>query len=607
MRNTSSSSRLTPTASLTTLVLQRKRICSSSSIWAHTILRKVLKSTGLTSIMGSRAFLVIQPKDVPRGTPEYETKRAALLSGFESKVPQEYYLADDIFTKPPSDVSGIPLSCGLLSAEEVEITEKYDAVGLAEAIAQRRYTAVSVAKAFSKRAIIAHQLTCCLTQWFMDEAVQQAQILDDYLAENGQTVGPLHGVPISIKEHLALAGTYSSQGSLASTIFNDADCHLVRTLRKLGAVFYCKTNQPQSLMHLETNSHWGRTLNPYNIHLSAGGSSGGEAALIALRGSILGVGTDIGGSIRAPSAFCGIYGFKPTSYTLSTNGTLASPSAAELNILCSIGPMCHSVRDMDFFMKGVLDTKPYLSDPSLVPIPWTGLQTPCRRLKVGIISNDGFIEPQPPVKRAISWATDLLSDPKHAEVLEIKPFHPFNVSEAWTKIRKMYWLDGAKPLKEAISSAGEPIHPLSQWIWKDAEARGMQTVQGTNLARRERDDFRCEFAKAWSDQDVDVVIGPAFVGPACAHDTAFYWTYTALWNLVDYPSLVFPTPLKTGAKESYDANYAPLSRECLHVKALWEASGFEGAPVNLQLVGRRYHDNQLFGALALLKDILNLH
>lgn len=556
--------------------------------------------------MASRPLPVIQPKALPQGTPEFEAKRAALLEAFWSKVPTEYFLDEEIFLNPPRDVSGIPLSCGLLTAEEVEITEKYDAVGLAEAIAQRRYTAVAVATAFSKRAIIAHQLTCCLTQWFMDEAVKQAKVLDDYLAETGETVGPLHGVPISIKDHIPIARTFSSQGCLSSVVFNDEDCQLVEILRNKGAVFYCKTNQPQALMHLESDSHWGRVLNPFNIHLTAGGSTGGEAALIALRGSILGVGTDIGGSIRAPAAFCGIYGFKPTSYTLPMRGCVAAPFPAELNILCSIGPMCHSARDMDLLMKCVLDAQPHLLDPRLVPIPWTGLQTPVRRLKIGIINNDGFIEPQPPVKRAMSWVTSLLNNTKHSGMIEVKAFNPLNVSDAWSKIRKMYWLDGAEGTKNAISSTGEPIYPLSQWIWKDTEPQGMQTVQDANLARRERDEFRCEFAKCWHDQDVDVVISPSFVGPACAHDTAFYWMYTALYNLVDYPSLVFPTPIKARERESYSPNYSPLSKECQHVKELWEESNFEGAPINLQLVGRKYHDNQLFGALTQLKDILGL-
>ncbi|KAM6512085.1 hypothetical protein FALCPG4_017071 [Fusarium falciforme] len=128
----------------------------------------------------------------------------------------------------------------------------------------------------------------------------------------------------------------------------DRDPQLVAILRKAGAVFYCKTTQPQSLMHLESLSIHGCTLNPHNVNLTSGGSSGGEGALVALRGSIMGVGTDIGGSIRCPAEFCGIYGFRPTSYTVPTKDFLSTDAgfAGEFNILGCAGPMCTSLRDI---------------------------------------------------------------------------------------------------------------------------------------------------------------------------------------------------------------------------------------------------------------------
>ncbi|CAO2647313.1 Nn.00g082350.m01.CDS01 [Neocucurbitaria sp. VM-36] len=548
---------------------------------------------------------VVQPKQLPQGTADFEQKRSAILEAFAKKVPSELRLPADLIASPPLDVSKIPTTCGILTPKEVDITENYDAVGLAEAIAARKLTAVEVAIAFSKRAIIAHQLTCCLTQWFMADAIKRAKELDGYLEKNGKTIGPLHGVPISIKEHMPIAGTYSSQGSFASTVFNEKDSQMVSILRSMGAVFYCKTNQPQTIMHLETTSHYGRTLNPFNIHLSAGGSSGGEGALVAMKGSVLGVGTDIGGSVRGPSAFCGIYGFKPTSYTMPMKDFLSHAFSAELNVLCSAGPMCRSLRDMELLMRVVLSAKPHLEDPKLVPIPWTGLKTSVTKpLKIGIIENDGFIDPQPPVKRAIVWAQERLSDPKYSGLFQIKPFKPYNAEEAWSKIRRMYWPDGGQFAKDDIASSGEPILPLSEWIWKEAKPYGMLNAEDVNQLRASRDEFRTKFAQSWNEQDVDIVIGPAFVGPACAHDTAFYWTYTSLYNLVDYPGVVVPTPIKTEAKEGYAADYKPLSDACKHVKELWETSNFEGAPIDLQINARKYHDNELFGALTVLKDVL---
>jgi amidase len=237
---------------------------------------------------------VIQAKAVPSGTDGYEKHRAAILERLALKVPSNLVLPSLLIQNPPNDVSSIPSTCGLLTEHEIGITENYSAVNLAQAIASKHLTAVEVTRSFAKRAIIAHQLTCCLTQWFMNDALERAKELDQYLEKQGKTIGPLHGVPISIKEHIPVAGTYSSQGSLASTVYNEVDSHMVKILREAGAVFYCKTNQPQTIMHLESTSHYGRTLNPFNLKLSAGGSTGGEAALLAMKGSIIGVGTDIG-------------------------------------------------------------------------------------------------------------------------------------------------------------------------------------------------------------------------------------------------------------------------------------------------------------------------
>jgi amidase len=121
-------------------------------------------------------------------------------------------------------------------------------------------------------------------------------------------VGPLHGLPISLKEQISVAG-HATNAGLVCWIDHvvDEDADIVRTLRRLGAVIFARTNQPQSLMHLETdNNIYGPTVNPRNRRLTAGGSTGGEAALMAMCGTPLGIGGDIGGSIRCPAALNGV-------------------------------------------------------------------------------------------------------------------------------------------------------------------------------------------------------------------------------------------------------------------------------------------------------------
>ncbi|RJE27589.1 hypothetical protein PHISCL_00014 [Aspergillus sclerotialis] len=555
----------------------------------------------------SKFPLIRSTKPLATGPPQYEDKRRALLEAFYDKIPAEYRLPEKLLDNPPCDMTTIPSTCGILTPEEVKITEEYDAVGLAKAIAAKELTVVAVTTAFCKRSIIAHQLSCCLTQWFMEEALSQARYLDEYLEKNGRVIGPLHGVPISIKAHIPIAGTESNMGYLATVTEDREDSQMVKILRDLGAVFYCKTHQPQALMHLESTSFWGRTLNPYNINLSAGGSSGGESALIALKGSLLGVGTDIGGSIRGPAGFCGIYGFKPTSYTLPMQGFLPGGVPAELNVLVSTGPMCRTMRDMELFMSSLLGAKPYLEDTRLVPIPWTGLGTSQRGkpLKVGFMTNDGVIQPQPPVTRALEWAHKLLL--ARSDLFDVKPYHPYQPMEAYRMIRMCYWPDGGIKMRQILGESGEPMHPLSQWTIKDAESNVERTASELIGYRVARDDFRSAFAKHWNAQDIDVVIAPTFIGPACAHDTAWYWNYTYLWNFVDYPAVVVPTPIKAEAGEKYSKdNEAPLSESCQHIRQLWADTDFSGAPIGLQVIARRYHDNELFGALAVLQHALQL-
>ncbi|KAL1858743.1 hypothetical protein Daus18300_009877 [Diaporthe australafricana] len=545
----------------------------------------------------SKSFPIIQTVPVAKGTAEYEAHRDQIVQQqFADKVPKSLLLPPETITSPPRNVTQIPRECGILTPDELAVTEDYDATALAQAVRERKLTAVAVATAFAKRAIVAHQLTCCLTEWFMDEAVARAQALDDHLAATGRTVGPLHGVPVSVKEHVQMAGHWSADGYIASRQVDAEDSHVVAVLRRLGAVFYCKTNQPQGIMHLETVSPYGRALNPHNIDLSAGGSSGGEGALIALRGSVLGIGTDIGGSIRGPAGFCGIYGFKPTSHYLPMHGMLHTGNMAELTILATCGPMASSLRDLDMFMSLILSERPYLREPSLVPIPWTGLSKSLPSspiLKVGFLMQDGVIQPQPPVIRALEWAKEKLSN---SPSVSVKPFAPYRTADAIKNIRRAYTPDGGASLKDALAKMGEPMEPLTKWIIQDAEGPSY-TVQQMLDMRYKRDCFRREFADHWTAQDVDVVICPVFVGPACEHDTGLYWDYTAFWNYVDCPGVVVPTPVRALKKgEEQYAPGEPLSKEDTHVREMWAKGDFEGAPVNLQIVARKYHDNDLFAA-----------
>ena len=226
----------------------------------------------------------------------------------DSRIPKEWRLKTS--TSDGDNLLQLPSTCGILTDQELKITEQYDATGLLSELAQGNFKAEQVVRAFAKRAAICQQATNCLTEILFEDALVRARELDAHFKKTGRPIGPLHGLPISLKDTLKIKG-YDASVGVAALCFKPADTNsaLVDLLLSKGAVVYCKTNIPQTMMALDSHNYvFGRTLNPRNTKLTAGGSSGGEGALIAMRGSILGVGTDVGGSIRIPAASNGLYG-----------------------------------------------------------------------------------------------------------------------------------------------------------------------------------------------------------------------------------------------------------------------------------------------------------
>lgn len=182
----------------------------------------------------------------------------------------------------------------VLTPREIEITEQ-DATDLTAALQTGKLTSTEVTKAFLRRASLAQKLVNPVSEFLGKEAMQRAGELDEYFQKHGKPIGPLHGLPISVKDHIGMKGKSQSLG-LTSMIDNVCDCDadILVMLRSLGAVFHVRTTQPQMLFSIDTSSPlWGSTVTPYNRSLTAGGSSGGEGALIGMRGSVLGLGNTL--------------------------------------------------------------------------------------------------------------------------------------------------------------------------------------------------------------------------------------------------------------------------------------------------------------------------
>ncbi|EAW06969.1 general amidase GmdB [Aspergillus clavatus NRRL 1] len=305
----------------------------------------------------------------------------------DGQIPSEWRLGAEFLALIPSHgrliEDHVVRRSGILSKAELDITERYTATELLLKLAQGELTSLAVTTAFCKRAAIAQPLTSCLTEHFFSRALERAQYLDEYLLREKKVVGPLHGLPVSIKDSFCLEGVQTTVGEPATS--NSA---LVDMLLNMGAVLYAKTNIPQTMMTGDSeNNIFGRTLNPHNTHLTAGGSSGGEGALVAFRGSVLGVGTDIAGSIRIPSLCCGVYGFKPTTDRIPYGGQVRDIAMEGIpGLKPAAGPLAHSLDDIELFMSTVLDAEPWKYDPAASAAPWYKPSTSPTTLTIGLLA-----------------------------------------------------------------------------------------------------------------------------------------------------------------------------------------------------------------------------
>ncbi|CAG9945811.1 unnamed protein product [Clonostachys rosea f. rosea IK726] len=442
--------------------------------------------------------------------------------------------------KSLKDVTSVPYTCGILTDAQLKITE-LTAVEIVRGLEARELKAVEVLEAFAARAAIAHQLVNCLTDWFFEEGLQQAEELDDLLDSGGKLKGPLHGVPIAVKDFHFLKGHPTTTGYVSKRNFvPEHDSALVATLRAAGAVFFCKTTMPQTGMALETASNlWGRTLSPFNIDLSAGGSSGGDAALVAMRGCPITPSTDMGGSIRVPAAFNGLYAIRPTADRVPKGGMDNINSTGQTTIQLSCGPICHSIGDLELLTK-VINAYPHNKyDVTCAPIPWRNVDTLNGKLAIGIMKWDGVVMPHPPILRALG---------------HVKQFDT-------------YYQSGAGQTLAAVEASGEPLLPAVADLLKVYNTRALSTVEALGLNVKTRI-FKERFRNAWSEtirstttsRPIDALICPPAPSAGIPHNFNIYWGYTSLFNLLDYPSAILPIPnFKIDAQnDPVNAHYQPL-------------------------------------------------
>eukprot|EP00658_Telonema_sp_P-2_P008405 TRINITY_DN13169_c0_g1_i1.p1 TRINITY_DN13169_c0_g1~~TRINITY_DN13169_c0_g1_i1.p1 ORF type:complete len:484 (+),score=102.74 TRINITY_DN13169_c0_g1_i1:174-1625(+) len=343
------------------------------------------------------------------------------------------------------------------------------ATELLDAISSGALSSVDVTTSYVDRAREAGEELNTNCEERFAEALADAALCDKERAE-GNLRGRLHGLPISVKDQFHQKGCDSTMGMQVRCFHPaDEDGLLVGALRAEGAIPFCRTNTPQCLMVPESqNNVWGRSSNPYDLTRGVGGSSGGEAGLIAANGSPLGLGTDIGGSIRIPAQFCGIVGFKPTTKRISSMG-IAVPrkndESGQHAVVGAAGPMGTTVQDMQLIMEIWCGSKVWAADPEVAPIPWERCDFSVapsggaeRKMTFGYFTNDKFFDTAPACARAVEEAVVALKKDGHTVV----PFD-FDFFDACVNYVALMSADGSlRCFKEGLE--GEDLHEMYSFM-----------------------------------------------------------------------------------------------------------------------------------------------
>ncbi|KAL2817633.1 amidase signature domain-containing protein [Aspergillus granulosus] len=462
-----------------------------------------------------------------------------------------------------TNVRAVPRHSGLLTPEQITITES-SATQLLSHLSSGRWSAESVVRAFISRATIANHLTNPLTDVFFESAVQDAQRLDAILRETGKPIGPLHGLPISLKDVMHISGGESTLGFIARIgCTSKTEDRLVSKLRQAGAVFFCKTNIPQALMSGEcVNYIYGRTSTPFNTLLSAGGSSGGEGSLVSLGGSPLGIGSDIAGSIRTPANFNGIYGLCPSPDRLP--GHAAENSDGSTIIRAVTGPLSRSVDGLEVYTRTVLSLKPWDWDFSCAAIPWrqdeydlgSGKKRP---LCFGFMAHDLVVLPNPPIIRAMAELRSSLLRAGH-QVISVDPFDGKEIAEAAFQV---FLATGGEEVTTMLGILDEPL--IKEVPQPDPKTK-ISVLEYHSCAVKIKK-LRQKYLDMWlatkllteTGHPVDAIILPSGGTVAAPHGTMEYFTYEAISNVLEWTCATVPVTTVDPLLDQKPTMFEPMS------------------------------------------------
>jgi fatty acid amide hydrolase len=450
------------------------------------------------------------------------------------------------------------------------------------------------------------------------EQARAAAAAADATRDRGDALGPLHGVPVTIKEMFDTAGSATTAGLAGRAAqVADADSPLVDRLRRAGAIVLGKTNVPQFGMLCETdNPVYGRTNNPWDLGRSPGGSSGGEAALIAAGGSPLGLGSDLGGSIRLPCHCCGIHGLKPTGGRLTMRGHWMSSNWRDG--WAQPGPIARRVADLSLALS-VLDTA---ADAPAPRRPGDPAAVAVGQLRVAAYADDGYFPPAPAIRRAVREAAAALRE----RGARVEDFRPPDVAEAARLYFGLYFADGLDEIRQHLGGgpcdwrvrrillfAGMPtalrpaVGRLLAWTAQRYAAQIVGFVPRRRLTAEayarlidEEAAYRGRFLAALDAGQFDAIVCPASGLPALRHgefNGSVASSYTYLYNLLGLPAgVVAATRVRPGEESEREPSWDPVVRAARAVER-----GSAGLPVGVQVVARPWREDVVLAVMSTLE------
>ena len=526
-----------------------------------------------------------------------------------------------------------------LTQEKRERVLNSTAVQLIDMLKQGNATSVELLVTFYEQALNRNAALNYLVDTNFEEALKLARKCDTQRHHDPSScTGLLFGLPMSIKESFGQKGFPLTSGCIAwLDNIVEKDAVAVQLLREEGAIPFIRTNIPQVLSTSITTNHiWGETKNPWDTSRSAGGSSGGEAAVICSRGSPLGIGTDMGGSIRIPAAFCGIYGFKPTGGRTPFKGHDSNGLSGQgmSNIPAAVGPLGISVDDLELICKTLMSERlykrdPYSGDPYVPKQPWKGADAVFdsdRKLKFGYAETFDFLLASEPTRRAVRETVAKLRECGH-EVVEVKlPFFDDYVSSHLKLIsgdgnlrslrdklkgeKLMYEYQGI----DTAARLGWCSRALAKlWLRLRGESKLAMIIESLkplsayeyllNSSFQKR--TQTAFFKIWEENKLDAFICPGYPIPAMKTRSSRYIMiaacYTRLFNYLNLPAGSLPVTRVTEGEDHYTEKTGAQQEE-LERKTAEDIKGSVGMPLNIQVATLPWEDEKCIAAMKLIEQ-----